>query len=225
MCHEMNSGLTPPLILLGAPGAGKGTQARVITQTLGIPHISTGAIFRQNVQQGTPLGLLAKSFMEKGELVTDDIVNKMVRERLRLPDCGSGFLLDGYPRTVAQAEEFQGIVRELGLGSPVVVNIHVGYDVIVDRLSGRWTCPACQRTYNLKTQPPRRPGVCDSDGVALEQRADDREEAIRERLAAYERQTAPLVDFYRKNGGVIEVNGEQTPEAISEQLSHLLASI
>lgn len=214
-----------PLILLGAPGAGKGTQARVISKTLGIPHISTGAIFRQNVQQGTPLGQMARDMVEKGVLVSDEIVNKMVRERLREPDCSGGFLLDGYPRTVEQAREFRKIVAEMGLEQPVVINLRVGYDVLVERLSGRWTCPVCQRTYNLRTQPPRQEGICDNDGARLEQRADDRPEAIRERLAAYERQTAPLVDFYRNEGGLLEINGEQDPEAISEELGRLLACI
>ena len=225
MNRNTNPRTSPPLILLGAPGAGKGTQARVISKSLGIPHISTGAIFRQNVQQGTPLGQMAKGFMEKGELVPDEIVNKMMRERLRQADCTHGFLLDGYPRTVKQAEEFRKIIREIGQQPPVVVSLRVSYDVIVKRLSGRWTCPVCQRAYNLQTQRPAKPGVCDVEGAALEQRKDDHEDAIRERLAAYERQTAPLVDFYRNEGSVLEVNGEQSPEAISGELGGLLAAV
>ena len=225
MSRNTNSQNCPPLILLGAPGAGKGTQARVISSSLGIPHISTGAIFRQNVQQGTPLGQLAREMVEKGELVSDNIVNDMVRHRLQESDCKHGFLLDGYPRTVAQAHEFRKIVAEMGLAKPVVVNLRVSNDVVVKRLSGRWTCPSCQRTYNLSTKPPLRDGVCDADGVRLEQRGDDREEVIRERLAAYERQTAPLVDFYRDAGGLLELNCEQGPEAISSELSRLLANV
>ena len=225
MSQNTNTRKSPPLILLGAPGAGKGTQARVIAKTLQIPHISTGAILRQNVRQATPLGLLAKTMVEKGDLVKDDVVNTMVRERLLKPDCAGGFLLDGYPRTVAQAEEFSEIVKERGLLRPVVVNLRVGYDVIVERLSGRWTCPVCQQTYNMRTKPPLRDGVCDTDGNRLEQRADDRPEAIRERLAAYERQTAPLVDFYRQKGSLLEVNGEQGPKAISQELGRLLANL
>src|SRR3989338_4163418 len=225
MSQDTNSRNSPPLILMGAPGAGKGTQARVISKTLGIPHISTGAILRQNVQQGTSLGQLAKARVEKGELVTDDIVNGMVRERLRASDCVRGFLLDGYPRTVAQAQEFRRIVTEMGLAKPVVVNLRVSYDVIVERLSGRRTCPACQRTYNWRIERPLLEGVCDADGARLEQRADDRAEAIRERMATYERQTAPLVDFYRNEGGLLEVNGEQSPEAIAAELGRLLASV
>lgn len=163
--------------------------------------------------------------VEQGKLVTDEIVNSMVRGRLREPDCAHGFLLDGYPRTVAQAQEFGKIVQEMGLEKPIVVNFQVSYDVIVDRLSGRWTCPVCQRTYNTKTTPPIRPGVCDADGTRLEQRADDQPEAIRERLMAYDQQTAPLVDYYRGEGGLLEVNGEQDPAAISEELEQLLESV
>ena len=223
MSNNPNSPRDLSLILLGAPGAGKGTQARVIASTLGIPHISTGAILRKNLQQGTALGHLAKEMVEKGELVTDEIINNMVRERLRESDCAQGFLLDGYPRTVAQAEEFRAMVKEMGLAPPVVVNLRVSYDVIVERLSGRRTCPACQRTYNLHTQPPLRDGVCDADGVKLELRADDRPEAIRERLVTYERETAPLVDFYQNEGGLLEVDGEKSPEEISGELGRLLA--
>lgn len=225
MSRNTNCRIRWPLIFLGAPGAGKGTQAREIAKRLGIPHISTGAIFRENVQRGTPLGLLAKGLMEKGELVRDDVVNTMVRERLSQPDCAEGFLLDGYPRTVAQAEALRAILRETGQGTPVVVNLRVSYDVLVERLSGRRTCPACQRTYNLRSQPPLRDNVCDADGVPLEQRADDREEAIRERLSAYEAQTAPLIVFYRNEGQFWEVNGEQSPDEITNELSRLLANV
>jgi adenylate kinase len=226
MSGNTNSRKSPPLILLGAPGAGKGTQARVISQALGIPHIGTGAIFRQHVQQGTPLGQLARGYMQKGELVPDDVVNKMVRDRLGEPDCAHGFLLDGYPRTVVQAREFRRIVQEMGQATPVVVLIQVSYDEIVKRLSGRWNCPTCQRTYNLHTQPPLRDRVCDNDGAPLEQRVDDSEAAIRERLAAYERQTAPLVDFYRDGeGGVLEINGEKAPEEISSELKRVLQPV
>jgi adenylate kinase len=225
MSRNTQSQAGRPLIFLGPPGAGKGTQATEIAKRLGIPHISTGAIFRENVRQGTPLGLLAKGLMEKGELVKDEVVNTMARERLRQPDCAGGFLLDGYPRTVAQARELRAILKEMGQPPPVVVSLRVRYDVIVERLSGRRTCPACHRTYNLRSQPPLRDNVCDVDGVALVQRADDREEAIRERLAAYERQTAPLVDFYRNEGVLLEVNGEQSPSEITSDLDRLLASV
>jgi adenylate kinase len=222
---DNNSSGSRALIFMGAPGAGKGTQATEIARRLGIPHISTGAIFRQNVREGTPLGVLAKGFMDRGELVPDDVVNTMVRERLKQPECADGFLLDGYPRTVAQAQELKKILREIGQGDPVVVNLGVRYDVIVQRLSGRRTCPACQRVYNLRSQPPRLDSVCDFDGTPLVQRTDDGEEAIRQRLAAYERQTAPLVDYYRREGQVLQVDGEQSPVEISNELSRLLATV
>ena len=225
MNRNANGRKSPPLILLGSPGAGKGTQARIISKVLGIPHISTGAIFRQNIQQGSPLGKLAKRFMEKGKLVPNAVVNRMMGERLREPDCCSGFLLDGYPRTVAQAQDFRKILKEIEHPSPVVISLRVRYEIIVKRLSGRWTCPACQRTYHLSSHPPIRTGICDVDGAGLEQRRDDSENAIEERLAAYQRQTAPLVNFYRNETVVLEVDGEQSPEAISIELSALLATV
>jgi len=213
------------LVFLGAPGAGKGTQAREIARRLGIPHISTGAIFRENVQRGTALGLLAKGSVEKGELVGDDVVNTLIRERLREPDCASGFLLDGYPRTVPQAQALKSILGQLGQGPPVVVNLRVRYDVIVERLSGRRTCPVCQRTYNLRSRPPLQDNLCDVDRAALVQRADDREEAVRQRLAAYERQTAPLVDYYRDAEQLLDVDGEKGASEITNELGRLLAAV
>ena len=213
------------LVFLGAPGAGKGTQAREIARRLGIPHISTGAIFRDNVQRETALGLLAKGAVEKGELVSDDVVDTLVRERLRESDCARGFLLDGYPRTVPQAHALKNILGQLGQDPPVVVNLRVRYDVIVERLSGRRTCPVCQRTYNLRSRPPLQDSTCDVDGAALVQRADDQEKAVRQRLAAHERQTAPLVDYYREEGQLLEVDGEQGVPEISDELSRLLPSV
>ncbi len=214
-----------PLIFLGAPGTGKGTQAVEISRRMGIPHISTGAIFRENVRQETPLGALAKKFMDKGELVSDEVVNKMVMERLAQPDCATGFLLDGYPRTVSQAEALRDVLKQKDQGAPVVVNLKVPYDVIVNRLSGRRTCPTCHRVYNLRTKPPSRDGVCNADGTELAQRSDDREEAIRERLIAYELLTAPLLDFYRRIGSLLQLDGEQPPEKITEELGGLLGEI
>ena len=210
------------LVFLGAPGAGKGTQAREVCNRLGVPHISTGDILRANVGKQTPLGLLAKSLMDRGELVSDEVINGMVQDRLRQPDCQGGFLLDGYPRTLAQAEALRALLKEKGYGAPVVVNLRVGYNVIVKRLGGRRICPVCQRTYNLNSQPPLRDGVCDADGSPLQQRADDREEAIRERLLAYEAQTAPLIEFYKKEGRFLDVDGEQSSEQISSELARLL---
>lgn len=213
------------LIFLGAPGTGKGTQSIKISQRLGIPHISTGNIFRENVQQGTPLGQQAKSFMDRGELVSDEIVNGMVRERLNQPDCTGGFLLDGYPRTVAQAQVLRKMLTDRGQQEPVVVNLMVSYEAIVERLSSRRTCPKCHEVYNLKTKQPLKDTLCDADATPLMQRSDDREDAIRERLVAYELLTAPLIEFYRKSGRLVQLDGEQQPEKITEDLSKLLKSL
>ena len=209
------------VIFLGPPGAGKGTQARNIAKHLGIPHISTGDIFRDNVEKGTPVGLAAKAVMARGDLVSDDMVNEMVRERLGQPDCVTGFLLDGYPRTIPQAEALEAMLKKAGQSPPVVVNLRVSYTVIVERLSGRRICPVCQRTYNLISQPPRTDGVCDQDGASLQQRPDDQEEAIRERLSAYEAQTAPLIAYYGKGGRFIEVDGDRSPDQITNDLTRL----
>ncbi|MBI3895432.1 MAG: adenylate kinase [Acidobacteria bacterium] len=214
--------LHEPLIFLGAPGAGKGTQAREICSRLGIPHISTGDILRANATKQTPLGLLAKASMDRGELVSDEVINEMVRDRLSQPDCQNGFLLDGYPRTLAQAEALGALLQERGYGTPIVVNLRVGYNIVVKRLGGRRICPVCQRTYNVNFHPPLRDGVCDADGSPLQQRADDREEAIRERLLAYEAQTAPLIEFYKKGGRFFDIDGEQEPEQITGELARLL---
>lgn len=214
---------TLPLIFLGAPGTGKGTQSIKISQLLGIPHISTGNIFRENVRRSTQLGLLAKTFMDRGDLVSDEIVNGMVKERLHQPDCAGGFLLDGYPRTVAQAHVLKQILAERGQQDPVVVNLMVGYESIVNRLSSRRTCPTCHAVYNVKTKKPSKDLQCDLDQTLLIQRSDDKEDAIRERLVAYELLTAPLIEFYRKDGRLLQLDGEQPPDKITEDLSILLA--
>jgi adenylate kinase len=193
-----------------------------VAKGLSIPHISTGDLFRENVEQGTPLGLTAKKFMERGELVNDEVVNDMVRERLREPDCDLGFLLDGYPRTLPQAEMLKQFLLERSCGAPLVVNLVVSYTEIVKRLGGRRICPVCQRTYNLVSQPPSKDSVCDDDGAALQQRPDDREEAIRERLSAYEAQTAPLIEYYKAQGSLHEVNAERAPEQIGDELMRVI---
>ena len=221
MSQTVNHPPRGAVIFLGPPGAGKGTQARNITKHLGIPHISTGDIFRDNVEKGTPVGLAAKAVMARGDLVSDDVVNEMVRERLGQPDCANGFLLDGYPRTLPQAEALEAMLKKAGQAPPVVVNLRVSYTVIVERLSGRRICPVCQRTYNLISQPPRTDGVCDQDGASLQQRPDDREEAVRERLSAYEAQTAPLIAYYGKGGRFFEVPGDRSPEQITDELTRL----
>jgi len=178
-------------------------------------------MFRENVEKGTPLGRKAKTVMDAGDLVSDEIVNEMVRERISRPDCARGFLLDGYPRTLPQAHALEEILQREGRPTPLVVDLKVGYDVIVARLAGRRICPACHRTYNLNLQPPAKAGVCDEDGTPLQQRADDREEAIRGRLSAYEAQTSPLEDFYRGQGRFHEINADQSPEQITVALSRI----
>ncbi len=211
-----------PVILLGAPGAGKGTQAKTIVEHFGIPQVSTGDLLRDNVERGTQLGLQAKAVMDKGELVPDQLVCDMVAERLSRPDCARGFILDGFPRTVAQAEWLDSFLTGELAGRqpaakvpPVVVNIVVGYNQLMRRLTGRRSCPTCGRIYNIYFQPPRVDEICDVDGTKLITRRDDREEVISQRLKAYEAQTLPLVEYYRRQGRLREVKGEEPVDAVN----------
>jgi len=211
-----------PVILLGAPGAGKGTQAKLIMQHYGVPQISTGDILRDNVARGTELGKKAKAFMDKGELVPDQLVCDMVADRLRQADCAQGFILDGFPRTVAQAEWLDGLLKgeffaQRCAVAPLVLNIQVGYNQLLRRLTGRRSCPTCGRIYNVYFQPPRVADTCDVDGSKLVTRKDDSEEVIAERLKAYERQTLPLIDYYRRQGRLREVDGEQDPNKVTAE--------
>jgi adenylate kinase len=216
-----------PVILLGAPGAGKGTQAKRIADRYGIPQISTGDILRDNVARGTELGKKAKAVMEGGGLVSDDLVEGMVADRLKQADCNRGFILDGFPRTVAQAQWLDKHLNESVQFfenqkpcriPPVAVDVHVGYNQLLQRLTGRRSCPTCGRIYNVYFQPPKVEGVCDVDGGKLVTRKDDTEEVISERLKAYERQTLPLTDFYRSKGQLREVNGEGSIDAITQEM-------
>lgn len=215
-----------PIIILGAPGAGKGTQAKVLAQRYSVAHISTGDILRENVARGTELGMKAKAIMDRGELVPDDLVLGMVSERLSRPDCDRGFILDGFPRTTAQAEWLDRLLESrtfAGLNlPPIVVNIQVGYNQLLQRLTGRRTCPTCGHIYNVYFQPPRREGVCDFDGTPLIQRKDDSEEVVSERLKSYERHTLPLVDFYRKQGRLHEMDGERPVDKVTAALMALI---
>src|SRR4051794_18188736 len=209
-----------PIVLLGAPGAGKGTQAKLIAGHYGIPHISTGDILRDNVARSTELGRKAKRVMERGDLVSDDLVNGMVSERLKQPDTGRGFVLDGFPRTVAQAEWLD---RELagkagGRRPTVVVDVDGSYNQLLQRLTGRRTCPVDGKIYNIYLQLPKTEGVCDVCGTQLFQRVDDTEEVISERLKSYKRQTKPLEDFYRKKGRLRLVNGDQPVEKVTAEM-------
>ncbi len=205
-----------PIVLQGPPGAGKGTQAKLIAEHYGIPHISTGDILRDNVARGTDLGRKAKRVMERGDLVSDDLVNGMVADRIKQPDADRGFVLDGFPRTVAQAEWLdRELAERKGDRKPmVVVGVDVSYNQLLQRLTGRRTCPVDGKIYNIYLQPPKNEGVCDACGTQLFQRADDTEEVISERLKSYERQTKPLEDFYRKQGRLRRINGEQPVEKV-----------
>ena len=214
-----------PIILLGPPGAGKGTQAKRIADQYRIPQVSTGDLLRDNVRRKTPLGIRAEADMARGELVADGLVCDMVADRLHQPDCERGFILDGFPRTEAQAEWLDSYLEEQifdnskhGKWLPIVIQINVDYNHLLLRLTGRRTCPTCGRIYNVHLQPPRVANVCDLDGTPLIVREDDRNEVIEERLATYERQTKPVAEYYRRKGRLILVNGDQPLEQVTERI-------
>jgi adenylate kinase len=210
------------LIFLGPPGAGKGTQAKRMAQQLGVPHLSTGDMLRDAVARSTAPGLLAKPIMERGDLVPDPIVLGMVEERLSIRDCANGFIFDGFPRTLPQAEELNAILQRRGLGLPLVIEFRVSPETLVRRVAGRWTCSVGGETYNVFERPPRVPGICDNDGGRLVQRDDDRPEIVKERFAAYERQTKPLADYYRTHGVLEVVNGDADVEEVTRALNEIL---
>jgi adenylate kinase len=220
-----------PIVLLGAPGSGKGTQAKQIVARYHIPQISTGDLLRDHVQRGTPLGALVKDVMARGQLVSDDLMYDMVAQRLRQADCDPGFILDGFPRTPAQAgwldaffehEFFDNANR--GRCLPIVIQIEVDYNELLRRLTGRRSCPACGRIYNVHSQPPRVADRCDVDGSLLVIRNDDREEVIRERLAAYELQTKPVAEYYARKGRLVSVNGELPVNQVTDQIFKVIES-
>lgn len=216
-------GLKRAVIFLGPPGAGKGTQAKQVAQLYHVPHLSTGDMFRDHVGRGTPLGLKAKPIMERGELVPDKIVLAMVEERVSRPDCRNGFVLDGFPRTLPQAEKLSELLRGLNFGRPLVLHFVVDTHQLLRRLTGRRTCSVGGEIYNIYERPPKMSGRCDNDGGELVQRPDDREEVIAERLAAYERQTKPLVDYYRSQGVLEDVDGSAGVEAVTRAVLGILA--
>ncbi|HEV2287765.1 MAG TPA: adenylate kinase [Candidatus Acidoferrales bacterium] len=221
--HQSAKMLARAVIFLGPPGAGKGTQAKLVASRSGVPHLSTGDMLRENVSRGTELGLLAKPVMERGELVSDALVLRMVEERTARPDCRNGFVFDGFPRTVAQAEALSAILKKQGLGAPAVIYFDVAEDVLMRRLTGRRTCKACGEIYNIYDRPPRLDGRCDVDGGELVQRADDKPEVIRERLAAYDRQTKTLVEYYRSQGVLHEVDGAASMETVTASVFSALS--
>ena len=212
------------LIFLGAPGAGKGTQAREVSKQFEVPQISTGDILRDAVKKQTPLGMTAKAKMEAGQLVPDEVVCGIVEERIGEPDCLKGFILDGFPRTLGQAQFVDSMLQKRGRGNPLVVNIRVEHDLLMKRLTGRRTCSVCGEIYNVYFGRPKNEGVCDKDGGKLLHRADDNEDTIRQRLVAYESQTSPLIDYYRKKNLLHDVDGNKEPEAIATELCKFLGN-
>jgi len=208
------------VILLGAPGAGKGTQAVRLAQARALPHVSTGDLLRENKARGTPLGVKAKAFMDRGELVPDQLVLDMLQERVSAPDCKEGFVLDGFPRTEVQARALEGRLK--ATDRVVVANLEVSDDAIVGRAAGRLSCPKCGRVYHAKNAPPKKAGKCDVEGAELVQRTDDAPDVVRERLRVYHEKTAPLARFYRERGLLESVDGERSPDAVFEELLGLV---
>ncbi len=208
------------LILLGAPGAGKGTQAKWISKEYGLPHISTGDILRHNVKEGTELGKEAKKYMDEGKLVPDELIIGMMKERLAQDDCKKGFILDGFPRTINQAEELEKITD-----IDAVLNIYVPFEKLIERITGRRSCPNCGAVYHIKYNPPKKEGICDNCGAHLIQRDDDKEETVKKRLETYEEQTAPLIDYYDKKGKLITVEGQDELEDTIRLVREALKSI
>jgi adenylate kinase len=206
------------LVLLGPPGAGKGTQAERLEEELHLPHVSSGELFRENMKNETELGLLAKGYIDRGDLVPDDVTIAMIRARLQRPDCEQGAILDGFPRTQAQAEALDRMLAEMERGLDGVLYIAVPDEVLVRRLSGRWLCSQCQTPYHTAFSPPTKEGICDACGGELYQREDDKPETVRARLEVYRRQTAPLIDYYRQAGLLVEVDGAGGIETVSTAL-------
>jgi adenylate kinase len=202
------------LILLGPPGAGKGTQAKLLAQELRVPHISTGDMFRDHKARGTDIGKKVAEIMAAGGLVTDDVTNAMVKERLGRPDVAPGFILDGYPRTTAQAEFLDQILRSLGRSITRCLSYEVADETLVERMSGRRSCPKCGAVYHVSQNPPKRDGYCDRDGAGLLQRDDDKPETVKNRLREYAAKTEPLRRFYQERGLLTEIEGVGTPEGI-----------
>jgi len=210
------------ILFMGPPGAGKGTQAERIVAEFGIPHISTGDAFRLAMKEGTPLGLKAKEYVDQGLLVPDDVTNGIVRERLQQDDCKRGFLLDGYPRTLAQAEALDGMLNEAGRRIDHVISLVVDRDMLLKRLTGRRICKSCGATFHVLFNPPKQEGVCSKCGGELYQRSDDTEEKVGTRLDEYLSKTEPLLRYYRDQGLLREVNGEQEIDEVTAQITSIL---
>ena len=218
-----------PVVLLGPPGAGKGTQAKRIMERYLVPQVSTGDLLRYNVAQGTQLGMVAKAVMDRGELVSDDLVCEMVRQRLKQPDCKRGYVLDGFPRTAAQAGWLDALLDDKLFDNsrptrawPIVIRLDVDYNQLLLRISGRRSCPTCGRIYNVHFQPPRVDEICDINGSRLVTRNDDRLEVIQPRLAAYQEQTAPVADYYQRTGRLIAVDGDLPMDEVTARIFKIL---
>jgi len=212
-------------VLLGPPGAGKGTQAERLANKYGIPHIATGDILRQNVKDRTKSGVLAKSYMDKGELVPDQILIGIIRDRLSQPDCSKGFILDGFPRTVTQADALSSILHKLNQKLDGVINLELQQEDVIARLSGRRVCRSCGVNYHVRFNPPKEGGKCDKCGGQLYQRDDDKEEAIQNRLKVYQRQTEPLITYYKKEGLLLPVDGAKEISTVFENLCKMVEGV
>lgn len=210
------------LVLLGPPGAGKGTQASAIVEKYSIPHISTGDIFRANIKEGTELGKKVESYMNKGLLVPDDLVVSIVKDRLTKEDCKDGFLLDGFPRTVNQAEALDRELKDMSLKLDKVINIEVEKDILIGRAIGRRICKSCGATYHVEFSPPKQKGICDKCGGELYQRDDDKVETVEKRIAVYTEQTKPLIDYYNDKGLLLDVDGAKSIEEVFQDIVRTL---
>ncbi len=213
------------IVLLGPPGAGKGTQAKAICEALNIPHISSGDIFREHLSKQTELGKLADGYIKCGQLVPDDVTIRMIGDRLKQADCANGALLDGFPRTIAQAQALDELLRKMNARVQTAISLNVPAEVLVERLSGRWSCPSCGRVYHEVYNPPKQAGICDEDDTTLIQRPDDRAETVRQRIEVYQNQTEPLIEYYRQKGVLVGVDGTQSIEAVQHDILASLAGV
>ena len=213
------------IVMLGAPGAGKGTRAKQMAEKHGLPHISTGDIFRAHLRQGTPLGLQVKGYLDSGQLVPDQLTCAIVADRTAQDDCNNGYILDGFPRSLPQAEEFQRLLGHRGEKVDLAINIDVTDPEIVDRLTARRSCPKCGAIYNLKFKPPKKNNTCDLDGETLIQRQDDKEETVRDRLKVYHETTEPIIDYYGRQGVLKTIQGtSSTPDAVFKKVEEIVSA-
>lgn len=213
------------IVLLGPPGAGKGTQAANIVSQFQIPHISTGDILRKNLKEKTPLGLKAKEYMDQGLLVPDDLVVEIIQDRLAQDDCIKGFMLDGFPRTVTQATSLDAVLKDMNISLDTVLNIDVNHELLVDRITGRRICKECGATYHVHFNPPKEEGKCDVCGGKLYQRDDDKAETVKKRLEVYTDETQPLIDYYEAKGILNTIDGQQDINKVFEDIAEILKGV